>query len=226
MKTYIPFFLLLTLIATSCGRYIDPNDYSYRPKKHELIVVDAGHGGKDPGCTSKKDRYEEKELTLSTAHILKNALEQLGYTVVLTRHHDTYLPLDTRAEIANAIGADLFVSIHYNYSPNQEARGAEVYSYKEGKTPPSKRIASSKQLAQHVIKGIEEQTKAPSRGLKEANFCVIRETKMPAILVEGGFLSNPQEREKLRDPQYRTRLAWAIAQGVDTYLNYSSISFR
>jgi len=181
-------------------------------------VIDAGHGGHDGGAISKRNDYNEKELTLATAFSIRNCLNQLGYKTVMTRSQDTFVPLGTRAEIANALDADLFVSIHYNFCPNAEAKGIEVYYYKEDRTPSSFRILQSKSLGAMVLRKIISQTGATSRGVKQANFAVIRETRMPAILIEGGFLSNLHERERLHDPQYRRSIARGIAKGIDNYL--------
>lgn len=186
--------------------------------KREVIIVDAGHGGKDAGANSKKEGYEEKELTLQTAFLIADHLKQLGYKTIMTRKQDTYVPLDTRAEIANAVDADLFVSIHYNYSVSKDAQGIEIFYYKEGKTPLSSRVLQSKLLGQEVLKKIVKQTGAESRGVKQANFAVVRETKMPAILIEAGFLSNSSERARIHDQKYRQSLAQGIAQGIDAYL--------
>lgn len=219
--------LLAALVSACAPRGIPPEISALHEQKKpparklETIVVDAGHGGKDCGSISARDCYEEKELTLETAQMISTCLNQLGYKTVMTRSQDAFVPLSTRAEIANSLDADLFVSIHYNYSPNSEAKGVEVYYYKEEKTPPSSRIANSKTLGGIVLKKVVSQTGADSRGLKEANFAVIRETKMPAILVEAGFLSNPSERERVRDPKYQRQIARGIAQGVDQYLEAS-----
>jgi N-acetylmuramoyl-L-alanine amidase len=189
------------------------------PKKKETIIVDAGHGGKDAGASSKRDKYEEKALTLETAYLISENLEKLGYKTILTRKNDIFVPLDTRADIANAAKADLFVSIHYNFCSSQDAEGVEVYYYKEDKKPLSPRVAKSKELGQEVLKKITTATGAESRGIKQANFAVVRQTKMPAILIEAGFLSNPEEREKIKDPKYLQALAQGIAHGVDKYLS-------
>jgi N-acetylmuramoyl-L-alanine amidase len=187
--------------------------------KKELIIVDAGHGGKDAGASSKRESYEEKELTLETALLIADYLKQNGYKTILTRTQDIFVPLVTRAEIANSLNADLFVSIHYNYSSSKDAKGIEVFYYKEEKKEtPSFRIAQSKELGEEVLKKIVKSTGADSRGVKEANFAVVRQTKMPAILIEAGFLSNPRELEKIKDPQYKQSLAKGIANAVDQYL--------
>lgn len=219
------FFLLATLLTACSPRSIPPEITSLHEakkpppilQKHEVVIIDAGHGGKDPGAVSKRDRYEEKQLTLETAFLICEHLKRLGYKAVLTRTHDTYLPLDSRSDFANTLDADLFVSIHYNYSPSEEAKGIEVFYYKENKTPPSSRIVSSKQVGQEVLRRMILHTGADSRGIKQANFAVIRQTKMPAILVEAGFLSNPYEREKIRDQKYIYALAKGIAHGIDHY---------
>ena len=222
MKQFLWIFLLV--FVTACSRHhIPPEISSLRdtPKpvrqRTETIVIDAGHGGKDTGAMSKRDHYEEKELTLATARMIQHSLQQLGYKTVMTRQHDAYISLRGRAEIANAIEGDLFVSIHYNHAPSESAKGIEVYHYKE--SPQSKRIVASKVLAQDVLKRVVTLTGGESRGVKEANFAVIRETKMPAILVEAGFLSNARERECIHDPKYQRKIAWGIARGVDAYLD-------
>ena len=186
--------------------------------KPEVIIIDAGHGGKDAGASSKRYAYEEKQMTLETAFLVSDYLKKLGYKTLMTRKQDVFVPLDTRAEIANSIDADLFVSIHYNYSPSREAEGIEIFYYKEDKTNPSERIVQSKALGQEVLKKVVKNTGAESRGIKPGNLAVVRQTKMPAILVEAGFLSNPTELEKLKDPKYIQSLAKGIAHGIDQYL--------
>lgn len=217
-------FSLLFLFA-SCARTVTTVppafvEYKVPPvaRKTETIIIDAGHGGKDSGAISKRFHYEEKGLTLSTAQMVSRNLEQLGYKTILTRQADTFISLSQRAEIANTQKANLFVSIHYNYSPNEDAKGVEVYYFKESQTPSSPRIAASKQLGQEILRGVVQHTGAISRGLKQANFAVIRETEMPAILIEAGFLSNPTEREKVKNLEYQKTLARGIARGIDQYL--------
>lgn len=180
------------------------------------IILDPGHGGSDVGTQSiSKPRYQEKSLNLVTANFVKGYLEQLGYRVMLTRKEDKFVSLEKRAQIANEKKPDLFISIHYNSAPSSEAQGVEVFFYhsKENKN----RADASKSLAQSVLKNVISNTKAPSRGVKHGNFAVIRETKMPAILIEGGFVTNEAELQKLKDPTYLKRLAWGIAKGVDEY---------
>lgn len=183
-----------------------------------LIVIDAGHGGKDYGTNSASNpKYHEKNLTLSTAFMLKNYLQQMGYEIVLTRDDDTFIPLDERAQIANDQQPKAFISVHYNHADSKEASGIEVYYYKsdDNKT----RSSASKLLAESILSNVIHSTQAKSRGVKHGNFAVIRETKMPAILIEGGFLSNKDEMDKIKRAAYLKQLAWGIANGLDEYID-------
>lgn len=186
--------------------------------KLEKVVIDAGHGGKDTGAHSEKNHYLEKQLTLQTARLVQQYLNEMGYQTFLTRDTDEFIELSSRAEFANSLKADLFVSVHYNYCSSPEVEGIEVYYHKGDKNSLTPRLSASKCLGQEVLARVIKHTGAQSRGVKTANFAVIRETQMPAILVECGFLSNPEEREKIKDTTYRCYLAWAIARGVDVYL--------
>ena len=179
------------------------------------IAIDPGHGGKNLGARSKRHSFQEKQYTLSTAKKLKRYLQKKGYRVVLTRKRDVYLPLKKRAEIANRHKADLFVSIHFNSAPGlYKVHGVEVYYYAHR----LKRNVVGRSFAQEVLDQIIKRTKAHSRGVKPARFVVLGETKMPAILVEGGFLTNRYERKKIKDPKYLDQLAQGIAEGVHQFL--------
>ncbi len=182
-----------------------------------IIVLDPGHGGDDYGTNSNGNpKFYEKYLNLSTTLIVKAFLEQKGYTVRLTRTNDTFIPLDERAEFANRLGAQLFVSIHYNSAPSKDAEGLEVFYYldKENAT----RTEESKRLAKCALEQIIHQTGVKSRGVKQANFAVIRKTDMPAILIEGGFLTNEKEMEKIKTSAYQKQLAQGITHGITDYL--------
>lgn len=185
-------------------------------RKH-LIIIDPGHGGKDAGTQSiSKPRYQEKSLNLATALFLKTYLEQLGYRIEMTRQDDTFISLEKRAQFANDLHPSLFVSIHYNSAPSAEAQGVEVFYY-QSKEQKGRTLAS-KLLAKAVLRQVLQQTGASSRGVKQGNFAVIRETNMPAILIEGGFVTNEKELQKLKDPLYLKQIAWGIAKGIDDYL--------
>ena len=178
-----------------------------------LVVLDAGHGGKDEGA--KVRSLQEKKIALLTTLYTKRYLEGLGYRVLLTRSKDTYVPLAKRVLIANKMNCALFVSIHFNTAPNHLAQGLEVYYTGES----SARGRSSRKLANFLLYYVMDQTGALSRGIKLGNHLyVIRETQMPAVLFEAGFMTNPEEGSKMKDKAYLERIAKGISQGIDRYL--------
>lgn len=222
--TRVCLFLLLPLLIVSCvpRRSIEPSfvfEEPHRPHLPQppLVCIDAGHGGKDPGAESAYHGYEEKVLTLQTAQMVQNFLNQLGYRTEMTRHHDHFVPLEKRAEMANVSDADLFVSIHYNHAPSVSAKGIEVFYFED--EADAGRVTESKRLGRRVLSRLIERTGANSRGVKTAKFVVIKKTNMPAILIEGGFLTNVEERKRLQDPHYIHFVALGIAQGIDAYFH-------
>jgi len=182
-----------------------------------LILLDPGHGGYNVGARVKNPYCEEKMLALQTAYITKKYLEEKGYRVSLTRARDYFLPLQRRVFIANHGKANIFVSIHFNSCPSQNVEGIEIFYYPSKKN--WKRTGQSKKLASLVLSKTISETKASSRGVKEGNFFVIRETKIPAILIEGGFLTHPQERKRLKQRAHLEKIAKGIAKGVDRYFH-------
>jgi len=184
-----------------------------KPRRSPLIVIDAGHGGKDFGAkTSIKPVSHEKDLTLSTAHMLNSYLLSMGFRTFMVRVDDSFIGLKERAERANRQGPALFVSIHYNSAPNAQAHGIEVYYYDSEKD--KKRSKKSKTAAGDVLDYAAVQTGAKARAVKHGNFAVIRETGMPAILVECGFLTNDEEAHNIKTAAYMKRLAAGIAKGL------------
>jgi N-acetylmuramoyl-L-alanine amidase len=211
------------------ANFLSQRSQSYQPPLIDvpkqikpIIVVDAGHGGDDDGC-HPKDVVDEKELTLATARLLKDNLLQMGYDVRMTRSSDIYLELDERVDFANKLKADLFVSVHFNSCKSTKPHGIEVFYCEKGE---KFRIEESKELANCVLEKIIYFTKAKSRGVKTANFRVIKKTCMPAILVECGFLSNSDERRKCQDPLYQEVLAWGIARGVHEYIKSNPLCIK
>lgn len=230
------YFLAIILIAisSSCSssripleqqffETTEPESYVVPPRAlPPLIIIDPGHGGEDQGTLSLiKPAYQEKFLTLATANLLKDYLQKLGYRTKMTRTEDVFISLPLRSKVANDADGAFFVSVHYNSAPSRDAHGIEVFYYKS--ETDLKRMNASKDLATEVLGQVIAMSKAKSRGVKAGNFAVIRETKMPAILVEGGFLTNAEELEKIKDPQYLKVIAWGIAQGVDKYIKSSSL---
>lgn len=179
-----------------------------------LVVIDPGHGGKHLGARSTRHSFEEKQFTLPTAEKLKEKLQRMGYRVRMTRTRDVFVSLRDRANYANKHHGDIFVSIHYNSAPNKpQIHGIEVYyfGFKDN------RYHKGRTLAQRVLDQMLKQSRAHSRGTKPAQFVVLKETRMPSILVEGGFLTNAEERRKIKDPAYQDKLATGIARGIDLY---------
>lgn len=178
-----------------------------------LIVLDAGHGGKDEGARVRS--LQEKKLSLLTTLYAKKHLEELGYRVLLTRAKDVYVPLSKRVLIANKMKCIAFVSIHFNTAPNHLAQGLEVYYTGDS----SERGRSSRKLGNFLLHYVMDQTGAASRGVKLGNHLyVIRETQMPAVLFEAGFMTNPDEWSKMKEKSYLDKIAKGISQGVDRFL--------
>lgn len=193
-------------------------DIPFRKKDQKIVImVDPGHGGDDFGTNPLGSaKYHEKYLNLSTSQLLKDYLNKMGYAVILTRTDDTFISLDQRSDMANQKKADLFVSVHYNSAPSTDANGIEVFYYHDNANP--NRMKKSKALARAVIAKMIEQTQAKSRGIKQGNLAVIRETNMPAILIEGGFMTNTHEMEKIKKLSYQKSIAQGIAHGIHDYL--------
>lgn len=179
------------------------------------IVIDAGHGGTDRGTRSKSPFCEEKRICLLTARLVKKYLDQLGYHVVMTRTTDAFVSLARRVEIASQASSSVFVSIHYNSARNPIAQGVEIFFY-DSKADRTRTLAS-RRLAEAILPGLIRRTNAQSRGVKKGNYYVIRENPMPAIIIEGGFISNPQECALLKSFEYQDKIARGIADGIDRY---------
>lgn len=174
-----------------------------------LVVLDAGHGGKDTGAPYFG--YDEKDLVLSMTLAVGEILEQQGYRVEYTRSDDTYVSLAARAEQANTQGADIFVSVHANAFPqNPDVNGLETYYLVGGDR--------AKVLAECIHEAVLEATGANDRETRTANFYVLKYTDMPAVLVETGYMTNEEECEKLADPAYQQKVAQGIANGIMDYL--------
>jgi N-acetylmuramoyl-L-alanine amidase len=215
------FFLVSAAVPKKESKVpIAPKLASKLPSNGPMIVIDPGHGGLDRGAFAKEPFCEEKKITLTTARLVKKYLTQLGYRVVMTRDTDANISLARRVEIATQADADLFVSVHFNSSRNQTVNGIEVFFSESSPASggaSASRAPSSRKLADGILHRLIERTEAISRGVKRGNFYVIRETTMPAVLVEGGFISNQNEREQLRTREFQDKIARGIADGVDAY---------
>lgn len=211
---FLSIFLVINLY--SLPKDVLAATYKNKTIKKPLIVLDAGHGGLDRGAKIKYPYVEEKRLTLSAIRTTKKYLEQLGYRVVLTRAKDYFVPLNKRVDLANNAEAELFVSVHFNSCPNNTASGIEIYYFNS--TENKSRTKNSKNLAHCVLTDVVKNTNAKSRGIKKGQFCVIRETKMPSILIEAGFLTNPEERDNIRKPPYLEKISLGIAEGIEDFI--------
>lgn len=181
--------------------------------KIPVIVIDPGHGGNDDGCS--REDVLEKTVNLEIASRLAGKLRDMGYEAVLTREDDeTWLSLEERVGIAEDSRADIFVSIHQNACEEREASARGIETWYSGDREDARR------LAQLVHRGALEETQARDRELCESeDLFVIRETSMPACLIETSFLSNSEERKLICDPEYQDKLAAGMAEGIDCYFN-------
>lgn len=229
------------------------------------IVIDAGHGGHDPGAISRNGILE-KEIVLDIAQRLRAYIRARfpHVEVVLTRESDYFITLDERVKIANGRNADLFLSIHANASESPAASGVETY-YSDPNDESSRPIyaaveanmrltgenatglesaglsaqtanfsivnrlekseALARRLQTELVRGITStsQPAAKDRGVKPAAFAVLLGTRMPSVLAEVSFLSNPREAEQLRSEQFRDRIAASLLSGLDEYLRDTSV---
>ncbi len=180
-----------------------------RPVARTLVVIDAGHGGHDPGAIGPGG-VREKDINLHVAARVANLLEQSGVGVVMTRWQDRFIELEDRAALANRRNADLFVSIHADSAPNHSAQGFTVYV--------ATAASADSYKAARAISQAMTGAGSDSRGVREADYRVLVQTGCPAVLVELGYLSNAQDAARLRDPYFQNRLAQAIADGITACL--------
>jgi N-acetylmuramoyl-L-alanine amidase len=188
------------------------------------VVVDPGHGGKDPGAHGVNG-LNEKDVTLDIAARLKDELVKRGYEVVMTRTDDTYVSLSDRVDFTNRQNADLFVSVHANWYKNPATKGTTVLyyddNYPQADYPASDAMKAltpvSKQLAQSVQDAIVRTIHTEDLGLTPSAVYVVRMGQIPSILVETAFLSNPDDAALLADSAVRKRMAEAIERGIEAF---------
>ena len=176
------------------------------------IIIDPGHGGDDPGATSITGVHE-KVLTLDTSKRLKALLERAGAEVYMTRESDTSIKGPVRVEVANKINGDALISIHYNSYTNPEINGTEVL-YCPDTTGKNKKLA--RLVQQELVKHLGSR----DRGLRERpDLVLLRETSMPSVMVEVGYISNKDEEKKILNPEYRQQAAQAICNALVKYFS-------
>ena len=190
-------------------------DYPYqqlparRPNARALVVIDPGHGGKDPGAIGIGG-LREVDVVLPIGLQVARILEQQGVQVVLTRNSDYFVELAGRTAMANRANADVFVSIHANAVDNRpDVSGLETYYLSSGLT-----------LARFIHNSILQSLNINDRGVRRARFYVLRNSNMPSVLVETGFVTGYDDSAKLATPAYQSQMAEAIARGILQYLQY------
>jgi N-acetylmuramoyl-L-alanine amidase len=218
----------------------------------KVVVIDAGHGGHDPGAQGQLGY--EKDINLAAAKALKVRLERSGrYRVVLTRGSDVYVPLESRVRIAQRANADLFLSLHSDSGPERSLRGASVYTLSDKATGRSARFVSgddwfmkasltgdrgvsdilldltqratrnrSASFAQMLVSRIEGKAALLRRSQRDAGFMVLLAPDVPAVLLEMGFVSNAEDEAFLRDAGQRNRLMNAVGDAIDDYFAEST----
>lgn len=217
-----------------------------QPRYYKIrsVILDAGHGGYDPGAIGR-DGIKEKYITLDITNRVRGLLENEGIEVILTRDDDSFIPLWRRTEIANRVNADLFVSIHANASRTKRLKGVEVYYLSEAIDDDARAKAAAQDAVLKTEKGsvyrhtdvldailwdlaltearrdsiqlgnsILDEIDVPKRALKSARFFVLKGTKMPAVLVEVGYITNKDECSKLGGSQYRAEIAKMVVRGI------------
>src|SRR2546426_7659893 len=220
---------------TDVAKTIEPQLRPHRVPnagKVETVVLDPGHGGHDKGQVS---RYgAEKDFALDVARKLRPILQAKGLRVIMTREGDYFVPLEVRAHIANAARNSIFISIHFNATNDDpNATGFEIFSFTPRGAPSTSDSAiASSSFSMQPGSEVDAQSMALSaciyhsllghipeydRGIKRARFAVLRLTKVPAVLIEGGFLTEHGECRLIANKDWRGKLAGAISVGIENY---------
>jgi N-acetylmuramoyl-L-alanine amidase len=218
-----------------------------------LIIIDPGHGGRDPGATGISGTLE-KDVTLASAHALRTRLQRTGrYRVELTRTEDRYIAREERVEIAREFGASLFLSMHADRVADPSVRGASVYTLAKrasdaetaaladrengllpGETSGERRVArevseilaslaarenreASARIAHQLVRDLGYSLPVLPSPERQANFIVLHAARIPSVLIEMGFLSNPADEAALNEPAHREVIAAAVTRAVDVW---------
>ena len=195
------------LVNQAEGRIIIDLADAAAARSGHVVAIDAGHGGKDPGAIGPTG-LRESDVVLDVSLRLRDLLAKDGIRTVMTRDSDVFVDLFDRAKIARERGATIMVSIHANAHARTAVNGSETYYL----TPQSLALAQMIQDELGVLLGI------PSRGVKTANFVVLREPGMPSVLVETAFISHPDDEARLRDVAFRQKVSQAIHRGIARFL--------
>lgn len=219
-----------------------------KPPSRRVVVIDAGHGGKDPGARGVSS--QEKDITLAAARALKARLEKSGrYKVVLTRDSDVFVPLESRVRVARQADADLFISLHADAGPDASTRGLSVYTLSEKGADRAERVMGkedwlmnasytggnravsqilldltqratknrSAQFAEMLLERVSDETALLRRSHRDAGFVVLLAPDVPAVLLEMGFITSPEDESALASEGGRKRLMNAVGDSIDAY---------
>ncbi len=195
-------------------------------RKVKTILIDPGHGGQEPGARGK--RHREKDLNLALARKVADELAKRGFEVKMTRSADLDLPLDARGAMTGELRADLFLSIHHNASVAEEVTGIETYALtpagaestngrgtvSEEALPGNRFDAAGLILAREIQSRLHTATGGPDRGVRFARFRVLAQSRCPAVLIEAGFITNPEEEKAAAGEERQKKVVKAIADGV------------
>jgi N-acetylmuramoyl-L-alanine amidase len=211
------FLLLITGCLIDALFFWDSVPVFNMPVAKKVVVLDAGHGAWDPGKIS--GTIEEKDINLAIVQKLQAYLEEGGATVIVTRQDDTSLgdskavDMRVRSLIANKSNADIFVSVHQNSFTNAGVHGAQVFYFNQSD--------DSEKLGDCIQTQLKEFADPANRFLPKpnANYYVLKQTTMPAVIVECGFLSNSGDRKKLSTDEYQEKVAWGIYLGIIDYFD-------
>jgi len=236
--------------AVRDGKLLNIKVKTFKERTLKTIVIDPGHGGKDPGAVH--GNYKEKDIVLKASKKIASKLTKNGFNVIMTRTEDVFIPLKDRTKIADSAKADLFVSIHCNAAPNKRAmHGAETYFLSAARSDWARTVEATENSAikfeakagsglselDYILNDLaqtqflEESQQAGisiqesmvqkcdlyNRGLKQANFYVLRLNYMPAVLVEIAFLTHPEDRKRLMDDDFLDKATDAIVEGIQAY---------
>jgi N-acetylmuramoyl-L-alanine amidase len=240
----------LVIDAIRDGKFLNIKVKTFQERSIKTIVIDAGHGGEDPGAVYKK--VSEKDIVLKAAKKIAAALARKDYNVIMTRTEDVFIPLKDRTKIADSARADLFVSIHCNAAPNKrDMNGSETYFLSAARSDWARTVEATENSAiryeakdgsglselDYILNDLaqtqflEESQQAGiciqesmvqkcdlyNRGLKQANFYVLRLNYMPAVLVEIAFLTHSEDRKRLLDDKFLDKACEAIVEGIEAY---------
>ena len=194
-----------------------------KQKERKIVIIDAGHGGDDPGKVGINGALE-KDINLAIAFLIKKYLEQQDVTVVMTRNSDAGLyraespnkkieDLKNRLAVIEASGAVLAVSIHQNSYTSEKVSGAQVFYYESSEEGGK----AAELMQQQLRKGVDESNDREAK--KNGSYYLLKKSSVPTIIVECGFLSNGEEAERLIQSAYQEKMAWNISIGILQYLN-------